>query len=133
MNQDTDYFPWPVFYLGDEGRGGGRLIFEVWWENTLLSVVAGESVNSGFDKNQTEFTVTVLKDKFIIISIVIIFFQVHVRYIFRDLKIGCEHHVDQGTSNTVIVVCATTLIGKKYQFRVDRTSHCLPHIPRSKA
>ena len=67
MNQDTDYFPWPVFYLGDEGRGGGRLIFEVWWENTLLSVVAGESVNSGFDKNQTEFTVTVLKDKFIII------------------------------------------------------------------
>ena len=84
MNQDTDYFPWPVFYLGDEGRGGGRLIFEVWWENTLLSVVAGESVNSGFDKNQTEFTVTVLKDKFIIISILSIFLEVHLRYICDD-------------------------------------------------
>ena len=79
MNQDTDYFPWPVFYLGDEGRGGGRLIFEVWWENTLLSVVAGESVNSGFDKNQTEFTVTVLKDKFIIISLVSFLLKDHVR------------------------------------------------------
>lgn len=68
MNQDTDYFPWPVFYLGDEGRGGGRLIFEVWWENTLLSVVAGESVNSGFDKNQTEFTVLVLSVSFQMLS-----------------------------------------------------------------
>ena len=71
-----------MFYLGDEGRGGGRLIFEVWWENTLLSVVAGESVNSGFDKNQTEFTVTILEDKFKVISKVSFFLKDHVRYIF---------------------------------------------------
>ena len=48
-------------FLGDKGGGGGRLVLEVWWDDTLLSVVSSKSVDSRFDENQSEFTVLVLK------------------------------------------------------------------------
>jgi hypothetical protein len=54
-------------FLGDKGGGGGRLVLEVWWDDTLLSVVSSKSVDSRFDKNQSEFTVLVLKSLFSIL------------------------------------------------------------------
>ena len=54
---------WMV-YLCNECRSGGRFVLEGWWDNTLSTVVSGETVDSGFDKNQTEFTVLVLSVSF---------------------------------------------------------------------
>ena len=44
--------------LCDEGRGGGALIPPGWGEGTNSLVVAGEAVDTGFDKNQTAATVS---------------------------------------------------------------------------
>jgi hypothetical protein len=46
--------------LCDEGAGGRALVSPGWWKSTDGLVVAGETVNTGFDKNETELGVFVL-------------------------------------------------------------------------
>jgi len=46
--------------LSDQGRGGSALVSPRWWEDTNGFVVAGETVDSGLDENETELGVLVL-------------------------------------------------------------------------
>jgi len=40
-------------------RGGGRVVFERRWDLLLRFVVAGKTVDTGFDQDQTEFGILV--------------------------------------------------------------------------
>ena len=57
-----------MVYLCNECRSGGRFVLEGWWDNTLSTVVSGETVDSRFNKNQTEFAVLVLSVSFQMLS-----------------------------------------------------------------
>lgn len=46
--------------LGNKSRGGARLVLPVGSQHALRFVVASQTVNSGLDQNQTEFTVLIL-------------------------------------------------------------------------
>jgi len=44
---------------GDKRRGGGRVVFECWWDLLLCFVVAGKTMNTGFDQDQSELGILV--------------------------------------------------------------------------
>merc|ERR1719510_2308988 len=46
--------------LGHQGGGGGTLVLESWWQDTLGLVVPGQSVDSALHQNQPELGVFVL-------------------------------------------------------------------------
>lgn len=46
--------------LVNQSRSGGGLVLPVWWQDRNGSVVSGQSVDSGFDQNQSELRVLVL-------------------------------------------------------------------------
>ena len=46
--------------LCDHGAGSGALVSPGWWEDTNGLVVAGETVDTGLDKNKTELGVLIL-------------------------------------------------------------------------
>ena len=46
-------------YSGDKCRGGGRVVFECRWDLLLSLVVAGKTMDTGFDENQSELGVLV--------------------------------------------------------------------------
>jgi hypothetical protein len=61
LDREALYFQFTVTdTLGDECRGGGRLVFPCWRENGLDHVVAGETVDTRFDQDKTELAVDVL-------------------------------------------------------------------------
>ena len=45
--------------LGNERRGGCRVVFECWWDLLLCLVVAGKAMDTGLDQDQTELGVFV--------------------------------------------------------------------------
>ena len=47
-------------YLRHHGGGCGALVSPGWWENTNGLVVAGETVDTGLDENETELGILVL-------------------------------------------------------------------------
>jgi len=46
--------------LCDHGAGCGTLVSPCWWQNTDSLVVAGQTVDTGFDENETEFAILIL-------------------------------------------------------------------------
>lgn len=46
--------------LSDQSRCGAWFVFPCWWKDALCFVEASQSVDSWFNKNQTEFAVLVL-------------------------------------------------------------------------
>jgi len=49
-----------TWHLCDQGACGGALISPCWWEDTDGLVVSGQTVDTGFDENQSELGVLVL-------------------------------------------------------------------------
>jgi hypothetical protein len=47
-------------YLCDQGAGSGALVSPGWWQNTNGFIVAGETVDTGLDENETELGILVL-------------------------------------------------------------------------
>lgn len=61
FKRETSLFHFTVTdTLGNECRGSGGFVLPCWWEDSLDHVVASQTMNSGFDQNQTEFAVDVL-------------------------------------------------------------------------
>ena len=54
--------------LCNEGRGGGGVVFPGWGHDFVEFVVSSKSVDSGFDKNKSKFTVFVLSVLFQMLS-----------------------------------------------------------------
>ena len=46
--------------LGDERRSGAGFVLPVWWQNCTGLVVPCQTVDTGFDENETELGITIL-------------------------------------------------------------------------
>lgn len=51
-------------HLSNQSGSGGGFVFPVWWQDSDGSVVSGQSVDSGFDQNQSEFSIFVFSVSF---------------------------------------------------------------------
>jgi len=58
----------PRFRLRDQSGGGGRFVFPGWWDLSSLSEVSAESVDSGFDENESVFGIDILSVSFKMLS-----------------------------------------------------------------
>ena len=52
----------------DEGRSLLGLVSPGWWETLSVSVISSKSVDSGFDENKSEFTVSIGSESFDMLS-----------------------------------------------------------------
>jgi len=84
--------------LCNEGAGGGTLVSPGWWKSTDGLVIAGETVDTGLDENETEFGVLVLAVALEMLADGDGLFDEHVK-IFWDL--WCETVRPQDAENLV--------------------------------
>ena len=53
-------FKWLYMCLGYHCRSSSWFVFPVWWQYTFLFVVSSQTMNSRFNQNQAEFSISVL-------------------------------------------------------------------------